>query len=84
VPPYPVVPALGALFSFALIGFMTLQQILLAAGLVLGGVIWYFVYVRKRVDDTSALGQYRSPPEMEVEVDLDSEAPATEGVGADG
>ncbi|MFB6228822.1 MAG: APC family permease, partial [Halobacteriales archaeon] len=91
VPGYPAVPALGALLSFALIGFMELQQILLAGGLVVGGVVWYFAYVRKRVDDTSALANYRSPPavEVEVEVDFDVEAgdgPATspEGAGADG
>ena len=89
VPGYPVVPALGALLSFALIGFMDLQQILLAGGLVVGGVAWYFVYVRKRVDDTSALARYRSPPAVEVEVDVDfdisagDDAPATHGGDTD-
>jgi amino acid transporter len=91
VPGYPVVPVLGALLSFALVGFMALQQILLAGGLVVGGVVWYLVYVRKRVDDTSALATYRSPPAVEVEVDVDfdiqpTDGPATtpEGGGADG
>ncbi|SDX63564.1 APC family permease [Halobellus clavatus] len=71
LPGYPVVPALGALLSFALIGFMDLQQILLAGTLVVAGIVWYFVYVRKRVEDTSALAQYRSPPAVEVEVAVD-------------
>jgi amino acid transporter len=88
VPLYPVVPALGAILSFALIGFMATQQILLAGGLVVGGIVWYFIYVRKRVDDTSALAQYRSPPavetEVEVEFDLsDIEGSRTEGAGVD-
>jgi amino acid transporter len=91
VPGYPAVPVLGALLSFALIGFMELQQILLAGGLVVGGVVWYFVYVRKRVEDTSALATYRSPPAVEVEVEVDFDATGgdgsaapPEGAGADG
>ena len=71
VPLYPFVPALGAVFSFALIGFMDLQQILLAGGLVLGGIVWYVLYVRNRVEDTSALAFYRSPPAVEAEVEVD-------------
>jgi len=90
VPGYPVVPALGALLSFALVGFMDLQQILLAGALVLGGVAWYFLYVRERVEDTSALAQYRSPPEVEIEVEVDFDieardsATASRETGADG
>ncbi len=85
VPLYPIVPVSGALLSFALIGFMDLRQILLAGVLVVGGVVWYLVYVRKRVDDTSALGQYRSPPAVEAEVDVefDFEETTAEGVGVD-
>ncbi|MFD1685411.1 APC family permease [Halobellus litoreus] len=87
-PGYPVVPVLGALLSFGLIGFMDLQQILLAGALVVGGVVWYVVYVRKRVEDTSALARYRSPPDVEVEVEVDfdlstDEAAAARGGGSD-
>ena len=78
VPFYPVVPALGAILSFALIGFMELPEVLLAAGLVVGGVVWYVLYVRRRVVDTSALAMYRGtvPLEVEVDVEFDFDAPA--------
>jgi hypothetical protein len=88
VPFYPAVPALGAVLSFALIGFMDVQEVLLAAGLVVGGVVWYVLYVRRRVVDTSALAMYRGavPLEIEVEVEFDFDAPAkrTEEVTEDG
>ncbi|MBS3761299.1 APC family permease [Halodesulfurarchaeum sp.] len=90
VPGYPVVPALGSVLSFALIGFMALQQILLAGGLIVGAVVWYAIYVRPRVDDTSALATYRSPPAVEVEVEVnfnvtgDGRASTLEGGGTDG
>jgi len=88
VPLYPVVPALGAILSFALIGFMEPPEVLLAAGLVVGGVAWYLLYVRRRVVDTSALALYRGavPLDVEVEVEFDFDAPATrtEEVASDG
>jgi amino acid transporter len=88
VPGYPFVPALGAVASFALIGFMDPQQILLAAALVGAGIVWYLAYVRKRVEDTSALARYRSPPAVEVEVEVDFDlgadsTPATPRADAD-
>ncbi len=88
VPLYPFVPALGAVLSFGLIGFMAVQEILLAAVLVVGGIGWYLLYVRKRVKDTSALGQSRSPPAIEAEVEVEFDFPADsatspEGVGPD-
>ncbi|WP_458191092.1 APC family permease [Haladaptatus sp. NG-WS-4] len=69
VPLYPIVPSLGAVLSLGLIGFMELQQILLAGSLVVAGAAWYLLFVRKRVDDTSALHRYRSPTTVEVEVE---------------
>jgi amino acid transporter len=78
VPFYPAVPALGAVLSFALIGFMELPEVLLAAGLVVGGIVWYVLYVHRRVVDTSALAMYRGavPLEIEVEVEFDFDGPA--------
>jgi amino acid transporter len=88
VPFYPLVPALGGGLSFALIGFMQPQQILLAAGVAGLGVLWYLGYARSHVEDDSALGRYRSSPavEAEVEVQFDVESDdgsnsASDGVG---
>jgi len=87
VPFYPVLPALGAIASFGLIGFMQLSEILLATGVVAGGAIWYVLYVRHRVVDTSALAVYRGavPLEIEVEVEFDFDTPSkrTEEVAED-
>jgi len=58
VPLYPVVPILGAVFSFGLIAFMASVEILLAAGFVCAGIAWYFVYARPRTEKQGILGQY--------------------------
>lgn len=73
IPLYPYVPAAGAVLSFALIGFMETVEILLAVGLVVGSVVWYLVYVRPRVKDTSALAVLRNPETVESEVELESD-----------
>jgi amino acid transporter len=46
VPGYPVVPILGALASFALIGFMQLASQLIGLGLMVVAAGWYFYYAR--------------------------------------
>lgn len=79
VPGYPIVPALGAIFSFALIGFMDPQQILLTGALVGAGIIWYVIYVRQQVTDTSALARYRSALDVEVEADVDFDFESEDG-----
>jgi hypothetical protein len=86
VPFYPAVPVLGVVLSFALIGFMELPEVLLAAGLVGGGIVWYVLYVHRRVMDTSALAMYRGavPLEIEVEVEFDAPAKPAEEVAEDG
>jgi amino acid transporter/nucleotide-binding universal stress UspA family protein len=58
VPLYPAVPALGAVTSFGLIGFMKSIEIALAAGFVAFGVVWYLVYARTRADKQGILGEY--------------------------
>jgi amino acid transporter len=89
VPFYPVVPVLGAILSFALIGFMEPQQILLAGGVAGLGVLWYVGYARTRVEDDSALGRYRSPSAVEAEVEVhfdvedDETSSGSGGVGVD-
>jgi len=58
VPFYPAVPILGALASFGLIAFMKPVEILLAAGFVVFGVVWYLTYARTRTDKAGVLGKY--------------------------
>ncbi|WP_435181812.1 amino acid permease [Halorussus sp. AFM4] len=58
VPLYPVVPVLGAASSFGLIAFMKPIEITLALLFVAGGVVWYFVYARRRADKQGVLSQY--------------------------
>jgi amino acid transporter len=82
VPFYPLVPAAGAGLSFALIGFMQPQQILLAAGVAALGVLWYFGYARARVEDDSALRRYRSPLAVEAEVEVQFDAESGDGAAS--
>ncbi|MFC4553181.1 MULTISPECIES: APC family permease [Halorussus] len=46
VPGYPVVPAVGALASFALIGFMQLLSQVVGIAIMLASAGWYFYYAR--------------------------------------
>ncbi|MFU8866569.1 APC family permease [Natronococcus sp.] len=46
VPGYPVVPALGAVASFALIGFMQPASQLVGIGIMIATAGWYFYYAR--------------------------------------
>jgi amino acid transporter len=45
-PGYPVVPLLGAVASFGLVGFMTPLSILLGGGILLATAGWYLYYAR--------------------------------------
>ncbi|THE65866.1 amino acid permease [Salinadaptatus halalkaliphilus] len=58
VPLYPVVPILGAVFSFALIAFIEPIVILLSFGFVLFGVVWYLGYARAEIESRGVLAQY--------------------------
>ncbi|AGB37952.1 APC family permease [Natronococcus occultus] len=46
VPGYPVVPALGAIASFALIGFMQPASQLVGVGIMIATAGWYYYYAR--------------------------------------
>ncbi len=46
VPGYPVVPAIGAMASFALIGFMQLASQLIGVAIMLLSALWYYYYAR--------------------------------------
>jgi hypothetical protein len=46
VPGYPVVPVLGALTSFALIGFMQPTSQLIGVAIMALSAVWYYYYAR--------------------------------------
>ncbi|MFB6157015.1 MAG: amino acid permease [Haloferacaceae archaeon] len=58
IPLYPVVPILGAVFSFALIVFIEPLAIVLSFGLAAFAVAWYLLYARRRTEKQGILGQY--------------------------
>ncbi len=58
VPLYPVVPLIGVITSFTLIGFFNLTIISLAVGFVLFATLWYFVYARQHATKQGVLGKY--------------------------
>lgn len=58
-PLYPYVQIVGILASLSLIVFLGWMPLLTSAGLILAGVLWYYVYVRDRVSRTGAL--FRKP-----------------------
>ena len=58
VPLYPVVPILGAVLSFALIGFIE-PFVILLCGLFVGlAVVWYLLYARSRTPKEGVLSEY--------------------------
>ena len=57
VPFYPVVPVLGAVLSFGLIGFMAPVEMLLSLGFVIFGGLWYIFYAKHHVEPVSLVGE---------------------------
>jgi amino acid transporter/nucleotide-binding universal stress UspA family protein len=58
VPLYPFTPILGALTAFALIAFINPTVILMGGGLVVGAILWYFVYARTRTEAMGELSEF--------------------------
>ena len=58
VPLYPFTPIAGMVTSFALIGFISGTIIALSFGLVVGAILWYFLYARSRTDKQGVLSEY--------------------------
>jgi len=58
VPLYPLVPVLGAVSSFGLIGFMETKEVLVSLAFVGGGLAWYLLYARSRADKRGVLSEY--------------------------
>ncbi|UWG48631.1 Amino acid transporter [Halanaeroarchaeum sp. HSR-CO] len=67
VPLYPFTPVVGAIVSFALIGFIEPIVILLSVAFVVFAVLWYFFYARERSKTTgvasTALRRLQAGPE---------------------
>jgi len=55
VPYYPIVPILGAVTSFGLIGFMGGTEQLLSLGFVGVGIAWYFAYAKRHTEKQGVL-----------------------------
>ncbi|MEF8976439.1 MAG: APC family permease [Halapricum sp.] len=55
-PAYPFVQIVGLVGGLALLTQMGTLPILGAAGIIVGGVAWYLLYARSRIDRTGALG----------------------------
>ncbi|WP_253737476.1 amino acid permease [Halohasta salina] len=58
VPLYPIVPILGAVLSFALIGFIEPFVVLLCGIFVALAVAWYLLYARSRTTAEGVLSEY--------------------------
>ncbi len=58
VPLYPLVPALGAVVSFALIAFIEPFVVLLSLAFVAFAGLWYLGYARGKADKQGVLGHY--------------------------
>ncbi|MFD1641920.1 amino acid permease [Halohasta litorea] len=59
VPLYPIVPILGAVLSFALIGFIRPRSSLVLCGIFVAlSVVWYFAYARSRTTAEGVLSEY--------------------------
>ncbi|WP_436936133.1 amino acid permease [Halovenus marina] len=59
VPLYPIVPILGAVFSFALIAFIEPRiVVLLAAGIAVFAALWYLFYARAQIEESGLLAGY--------------------------
>ena len=57
VPFYPIVPILGAVLSFGLIGFMAPIEVLLSLAFVIFGALWYVLYARHHAEPVSLVGE---------------------------
>ena len=53
---YPIVPILGVIMSFVVISQMAPVVIMIGSGIVGLSIVWYFGYVRGRVEDDTLVG----------------------------
>ncbi|ADJ14691.1 amino acid permease [Halalkalicoccus jeotgali] len=58
VPLYPITPIVGAVLSFALIGFIEPTVIVLCAVFVVFAALWYLLYARSKTESEGVLSEY--------------------------
>ncbi|MDL5362713.1 amino acid permease [Halalkalicoccus sp. NIPERK01] len=58
VPLYPITPVLGAVLSFALIGFIEPVVIVLCGVFVVFAAVWYLVYARTKTEHEGVLSEF--------------------------
>ncbi|MBV0924822.1 amino acid permease [Halomicroarcula limicola] len=58
VPLFPLLPILGAVFSFALLAFVASDALLLTFGIAAAAVVWYGLYARTRTEKQGILSEH--------------------------
>ncbi|MBX0294858.1 amino acid permease [Haloarcula nitratireducens] len=58
VPLFPLLPVLGAIFSFALLAFVAGDALLLTFGIAAAAIVWYGLYARTRTEKQGILSEH--------------------------
>jgi amino acid transporter len=75
VPLYPIVPILGAVTSFGLIGFMDTTEQLLSLAFVGLGIVWYLLYARNHTEKRGVISTHILETPERVPAKAQTEAP---------
>ncbi|WP_254271846.1 amino acid permease [Haloarcula marina] len=81
VPLFPLLPILGAVLSFALLGFVERNALLLSFGIAAAAIVWYGLYARTRTEKQGILSEHILSRSEELP---DAAVSAAAGVQPDG